>query len=215
MTDSARAPVSAIEAAAAGRQPMGKRREQLALCAILALALALRLWRVEQGGWGAEYYSAAVRSMALNWHNLLFAAFDPAGFISVDKPPVALWLQVASVKLLQARVEILHDIEVRYLPARAKIIPRTETIIKEVPTHVSTAADNRCTVPAGFVRVHDTAFGFDDPAVAGEPDDGPAGIPLSEVAKTLASNAGACLQWREQALSLRLAYESVRMATAK
>lgn len=84
----------------AGRLSTGIRREQLALLAILALAGALRLWRVEQGGWGAEYYSAAVRSMALNWHNFLFAAFDPAGFMSVDKPPVALWLQVASVKLL-------------------------------------------------------------------------------------------------------------------
>src|ERR1019366_5882306 len=26
-------------------------------------------------------------------------AFDPDGFISVDKPPISLWLQVASVKL--------------------------------------------------------------------------------------------------------------------
>lgn len=119
---------------------------------------------------------------------------------------------VASAKLLQARVEILREIEVKYLPARAKIITQTETIIKEVPIHVSKAADSACTVPAGFVRVHDTAFGFDDPAVAGEPDDGPAGIPLSQVAETIAHNAGACRQWREQALSLRLAYEAVRTA---
>jgi 4-amino-4-deoxy-L-arabinose transferase-like glycosyltransferase len=37
--------------------------------------------------------------MTTSWHNLLYNAFDPAGFISVDKPPVALWMQVASVKL--------------------------------------------------------------------------------------------------------------------
>lgn len=37
--------------------------------------------------------------MAMNWHNFLYNAFDPAGFISIDKPPVALWLQVISVKL--------------------------------------------------------------------------------------------------------------------
>jgi 4-amino-4-deoxy-L-arabinose transferase-like glycosyltransferase len=37
--------------------------------------------------------------MAMNWHNFFYAAFDPAGFISIDKPPVALWLQVISVKL--------------------------------------------------------------------------------------------------------------------
>lgn len=35
----------------------------------------------------------------MNWHNFFYTAFDPAGFISIDKPPVALWLQVISVKL--------------------------------------------------------------------------------------------------------------------
>jgi 4-amino-4-deoxy-L-arabinose transferase-like glycosyltransferase len=63
------------------------------------LTLALRLWGLEQNGWGAEYYTAAVRSMAMNWHNFFYAAFDPTGFISLDKPPVALWFQVLSVKL--------------------------------------------------------------------------------------------------------------------
>jgi len=79
----------------------GKPRwEPAALLAILALALALRGWELDRLGWGAEYYSAAVRSMAMSWHNFFFAAFDPAGFISVDKPPIAFWLQVVSVKLL-------------------------------------------------------------------------------------------------------------------
>lgn len=34
-----------------------------------------------------------------SWHNFLFNSFDPAGFVSIDKPPVAIWLQVASAKL--------------------------------------------------------------------------------------------------------------------
>ena len=37
--------------------------------------------------------------MTNNWRNFLYNSFDPAGFVSVDKPPVALWIQVASVKL--------------------------------------------------------------------------------------------------------------------
>jgi 4-amino-4-deoxy-L-arabinose transferase-like glycosyltransferase len=69
------------------------------LACVLLLALALRVWGLGRSGWGAEYYTAAVRSMALNWHNFFYAAFDPLGFISVDKPPLALWLQVLSVKL--------------------------------------------------------------------------------------------------------------------
>ena len=69
------------------------------LVAVLSLAAALRLWRLGQNGFGNEYYSAGVRSMSLGWHNFFFNSFDPAGFISIDKPPVALWIQVASVKL--------------------------------------------------------------------------------------------------------------------
>ena len=52
---------------------------------------------VERGG---IRDAAAVRSMSGSWHNFFYASFDPAGFVSVDKPPVALWIQVASVKLL-------------------------------------------------------------------------------------------------------------------
>jgi 4-amino-4-deoxy-L-arabinose transferase-like glycosyltransferase len=41
-----------------------------------------------------------VRSMTLSWHNFFFGAFEPGGSVSIDKPPVDLWLQVASVKLV-------------------------------------------------------------------------------------------------------------------
>jgi 4-amino-4-deoxy-L-arabinose transferase-like glycosyltransferase len=72
---------------------------RLALTAILLFGAALRLWRLDQNGFGNEYYAAGVRSMSGSWHNFLYHAFDPAGFISVDKPPVAMWIQVAAVKL--------------------------------------------------------------------------------------------------------------------
>ena len=72
---------------------------QIARAAVLLLAAALRLWRLNQNGYDNEYYAAAVRSMASGWHAFLYNAFDPTGFVSVDKPPVALWLQALSVKL--------------------------------------------------------------------------------------------------------------------
>jgi 4-amino-4-deoxy-L-arabinose transferase-like glycosyltransferase len=46
------------------------------------------------------FYDAAVRSMGLSWHNFFFGAFDPSASASIDKPPVDLWLQVLSVKVL-------------------------------------------------------------------------------------------------------------------
>ena len=72
---------------------------QIARAAVLLLAAALRVWRLNQNGYDNEYYAAAVRSMASGWHAFLYNAFDPTGFVSVDKPPVALWLQALAVKL--------------------------------------------------------------------------------------------------------------------
>jgi len=71
--------------------------------AVLALAAGLRLWRLDQNGFDNEYYAAAVRSMTASWHTFFYNSFDPAGFVSVDKPPLALWIQVASVKLFGFR----------------------------------------------------------------------------------------------------------------
>jgi 4-amino-4-deoxy-L-arabinose transferase-like glycosyltransferase len=45
------------------------------------------------------YYEAAVRSMGTSWHDFLFGSFDPAGTISVDKLPGALWVQALSVRI--------------------------------------------------------------------------------------------------------------------
>jgi 4-amino-4-deoxy-L-arabinose transferase-like glycosyltransferase len=46
------------------------------------------------------FYDAAVRSMSLSWHNFFFGVYEPSGSVSIDKPPVDLWLQVISTKLL-------------------------------------------------------------------------------------------------------------------
>jgi 4-amino-4-deoxy-L-arabinose transferase-like glycosyltransferase len=68
------------------------------LAALLLLAGLLDLWALGQNGWANEYYSAAVRSMAGSWHNFLFGSFDAQGLMTVDKPPLALWVQALSVK---------------------------------------------------------------------------------------------------------------------
>ncbi len=72
----------------------------LTLLSITALAAFLRLFDLGRAGLGSFFYASAVRSMGESWHNFVYAAFDPAGTLNVDKPPVALWLQVLSTKLL-------------------------------------------------------------------------------------------------------------------
>ncbi len=87
------------ETVAADTPAAGRRSALIALGAIVLGALAIRLWNIDQNGYGTEYYSAGVRSMLASWHNFFFNSFDPAGFVSLDKPPLAFWIQAASAKL--------------------------------------------------------------------------------------------------------------------
>src|SRR6516162_3301008 len=73
--------------------------ECIGLVLTVALAGGLRLWNLQQNGWGTTYYSAAVRSGMESWHNFFYNSLDPGGFVCVDKPPVAIWIQVLSAKL--------------------------------------------------------------------------------------------------------------------
>jgi 4-amino-4-deoxy-L-arabinose transferase-like glycosyltransferase len=74
-------------------------RSWAAPVAIVVLAAVLRLWGIRHDAQN-PFYDAAVHSMGLSWHNFFFGALDPSGALAIDKPPVDLWLQVASTKLL-------------------------------------------------------------------------------------------------------------------
>ena len=69
------------------------------LLALLALAAVLDLWALSRNGMANTYYSAAVRSMSASWHDFLFASLDRSGVMTVDKPPLALWVQALSVRV--------------------------------------------------------------------------------------------------------------------
>jgi 4-amino-4-deoxy-L-arabinose transferase-like glycosyltransferase len=69
------------------------------LAGLLVVAAGLNLWALGRNGWANEYYSAAVRSMSSSWHDFLYGSFDSSGVMTVDKPPLALWVQALSVKL--------------------------------------------------------------------------------------------------------------------
>src|ERR1019366_1128143 len=75
------------------------RRPLPELGALIALACTLNLWALGRNGWANDYYSAAVRSMSSSWHNFLFASLDRSGVMSVDKPPLALWVESLSVRV--------------------------------------------------------------------------------------------------------------------
>ena len=86
-------------------QPIAQREKKhwlswhrVALLGIMLISVIMNFYQLGKNGYGS-YYPAAIRSMMDNWHNFFFAAYDPGGFVSIDKPPVGFWLDVASAKL--------------------------------------------------------------------------------------------------------------------
>jgi 4-amino-4-deoxy-L-arabinose transferase-like glycosyltransferase len=73
--------------------------EHAGLAAILVLSGLLNFVKLSQNGFANVYYSAAVKSMLQSWHDFFFVTADPNGLITVDKPPLGLWLQALSAKI--------------------------------------------------------------------------------------------------------------------
>jgi 4-amino-4-deoxy-L-arabinose transferase-like glycosyltransferase len=76
-------------------QPSWARPALLAIGALAALSYA---WGMN-GAALEPFYGAAARSMSGSWHDFLFGAFDPAGTVTVDKLPGALWPQALSLRM--------------------------------------------------------------------------------------------------------------------
>jgi 4-amino-4-deoxy-L-arabinose transferase-like glycosyltransferase len=74
------------------------RRVDPALLAVLALAAALCLWQLSISGWSNSYYAAAAKAGSVSWKAWFFGSIDPGSFITVDKPPLSLWLMGLSAR---------------------------------------------------------------------------------------------------------------------
>lgn len=69
-----------------------------ALWAVLVLAAALYAYGLGANGDANSYYAAAVLSGTKSWTSFFFGSLDTGNFITVDKPPVALWLMELSCR---------------------------------------------------------------------------------------------------------------------
>jgi 4-amino-4-deoxy-L-arabinose transferase-like glycosyltransferase len=65
----------------------------LIVIAIMALSFGLHMYNIEAIGNANEYYTAAVKSMLQSWGNFFFVAAEPGGSVTVDKPPLGLWVE--------------------------------------------------------------------------------------------------------------------------
>ena len=67
------------------------------LWVLLALTGLLYLWGLDRNGWANSYYSAAAMAGSQDWTAFFFSSSDPGNAISVDKPPLSLWVMSTSV----------------------------------------------------------------------------------------------------------------------
>ena len=70
-----------------------------ALLGLLAATALLYLWGLGASGWANSFYSAAAQAGADSWKAFFFGSSDAASSITVDKPPMALWLMALSVRI--------------------------------------------------------------------------------------------------------------------
>ncbi|MCU1624839.1 MAG: glycosyl transferase family 39 [Frankiales bacterium] len=69
------------------------------VAALLLGTAVLYLWDLGASGWANSFYSAAVQAGAHSWKAMLFGSSDSSNFITVDKPPAALWVMDLSARV--------------------------------------------------------------------------------------------------------------------
>ncbi|WP_246609115.1 glycosyltransferase family 39 protein, partial [Nonomuraea rhizosphaerae] len=79
--------------------PSGPRWARPAMWGVLALAAVLYTWALGRNGYANDYYSAAVWSGTQSWKAFFFGALDSGSYITVDKPPLALWVMGLSARI--------------------------------------------------------------------------------------------------------------------
>ena len=70
-----------------------------ALLVLLAVTAGLYLWDLGASGWANSFYSAAVQAGTRSWKAFFFGSSDSSNFITVDKPPAALWVMEISARI--------------------------------------------------------------------------------------------------------------------
>jgi 4-amino-4-deoxy-L-arabinose transferase-like glycosyltransferase len=70
-----------------------------ALLGLLAAAAFMYFWKLTASGYSNEYYAAAAKSASVSWRAWFFGSLDPGSFITVDKPPLSVWLMGLSARV--------------------------------------------------------------------------------------------------------------------
>ncbi len=89
-------PQSGLLVGKAQRSAVGR---NLPLLVLLSGTGLLYLVGLSNSGWANEFYAAAAQAGSKSWTAWLFGSLDWSNFITVDKPPAALWIMGLSVRI--------------------------------------------------------------------------------------------------------------------
>jgi 4-amino-4-deoxy-L-arabinose transferase-like glycosyltransferase len=79
--------------------PLERLRPHAPLAGLLVLTALLYFWGLTRLGYANDFYAAAVKSGTQSWKAFLFGSLDSSNYITVDKPPAALWVMELSGRL--------------------------------------------------------------------------------------------------------------------
>lgn len=108
--------------------------EPWALTGILVSAAVLYVWGLAGNGWANAYYSAAVQAGQHDPASFFFGSSDWGNSITVDKPPLSLWVMGLSVRLFGLNTWAL------LLPQAAMTTVSTLLIYRLARRHLPTSA---------------------------------------------------------------------------
>lgn len=95
MTTTMERPSAAADSAPA----TSPRWELIGLVALLFGTGVAYIWGLGASGWANSFYSAAIQAGSVSWKAFFFGSSDAANSITVDKPPMSLWLMSLSVRI--------------------------------------------------------------------------------------------------------------------
>jgi 4-amino-4-deoxy-L-arabinose transferase-like glycosyltransferase len=75
------------------------RWERVGLAILLAATAATFIWGLDRNGWANPYYSAAAQAGSQDWKAFFYGSLDGGNLITVDKPPLSIWIMSLSVRL--------------------------------------------------------------------------------------------------------------------
>src|SRR5450432_1331932 len=79
--------------------PSDARWVRPSVIALLVATGLLYMWGLGASGWANSFYSAAVQAGTKSWKAFFFGSSDASDFITVDKPPAALWVMEISARI--------------------------------------------------------------------------------------------------------------------